>query len=127
MGISRSTTVRISGGRVHVPAKGNLVDLAQSQAPAQIGVGNMRVVVVEVVEGGVTAIRALGWRQRRFGEKIHSGGGEEEGKAEAEGGGGRGLKVKMRSIERGEEEERERRGRKDEADAEGRGSGGIAG
>jgi hypothetical protein len=50
-----------------VKAKWDLVDFRQCQPSSKIGIGNVRIVVVKVVEGLVATVRAVPgcWRRRR--------------------------------------------------------------
>lgn len=48
-----------------VPAEGDLIDLGEGETPAQVGIGDVRVVIVEVVKGRIAAVGAdVGERER---------------------------------------------------------------
>lgn len=53
--VSKETYARNDDGTDVVPAKGCLVNLSESQTSSLVGVLNMGIVIVEVVESGVSA------------------------------------------------------------------------
>lgn len=55
VGIGKETNAGHDDGAHMVPAKGSLVDFGESKSSTFIGVGDVSVVVVEVVEGGIAA------------------------------------------------------------------------
>ena len=60
VGIGEETNARHDNGAHMVPAEGSLVDLGESKSSTFIGVGDVSVVVVEVVEGSIAAGCLLG-------------------------------------------------------------------
>lgn len=55
VGIGKEANARNDDSSYMVPAKGSLVDFGESKSSTLVGVGDMGIVVVEVVEGSIAA------------------------------------------------------------------------
>ena len=65
VGISEESDTSHDTGADVVPSKRGLVDLSEGESPSLVGVGDVREVIVEVVEGGI-ASRGLVYGSNRW-------------------------------------------------------------
>ena len=64
VGISEEADTCHHDGSYMIPAKGSFVDLRESESSTLVGVGNMSIVVVEIMEGSVATSCALRHAER---------------------------------------------------------------